>query len=95
MKKVVLAALLVLVATIGFFAGQAIASKMTSGSIAQFKPCVWPNTCADKVSYSEPVNREVAFIGPCQEGRLCRKNVVALYEPCVWPRLCNGSVSRA
>ena len=56
--------------------------------VAQFKPCVWPNTCATEAVKTPDV--EI-----CLAPRKCAKAVeavpavsVAQFQPCVWPNKC-------
>jgi hypothetical protein len=49
--------------------------------VAQFKPCVWPNTCRTQAV-------EVAQFQPCVWPNTCAVTPVAQIEVCVWPRRC-------
>lgn len=47
--------------------------------VAQFKPCVWPNTCRSV---------EVAQFKPCVWPNTCAQTP-AQFETCVWPKRCS------
>lgn len=47
---------------------------------AQFKPCVWPNTC---------LATPVAEYEPCVMPKKCSVVAEAQFQPCVWPNKCS------
>ena len=57
--------------------------------VAQFKPCVWPNTCATEVLQTAANDFEI-----CLAPRKCGGSAalpapkVAQFKPCVWPNTC-------
>ena len=66
-KKLIIAAVIVVASVVAF----AVSSR------AQFRPCVWPNTCAQ--------------VQPCVWPNTCAKPVDIVYLPietCVWPHTC-------
>jgi len=48
---------------------------------AQFRPCVWPNTCAT-------VTSPVVQIQTCVWPNRCASVAAAQFQPCVWPNKC-------
>jgi len=90
MKKIIIRAVVSIAAmsilAFGVFRVSRNAKTPTVGPAAPvktagpFTTCQWPNTCA-----------QVAFIGPCQVGRLCKQVKVATLTPCLWPNLCANS----
>ena len=60
-----------------------------NAAVAQFKPCVWPNTCATEVTQTAKTDFEI-----CLAPRKCGGKVatpaptVAQFKPCVWPNTC-------
>lgn len=56
------------------------AAQTKPAETAQFKPCVWPNTCASK---------PVAQFQPCVWPNRCATTAAAQFQPCVWPNKCS------
>ncbi len=48
---------------------------------AQFRPCVWPNTCST-------VTAPVVQIQTCQWPNRCATVAAAQIQTCVWPNKC-------
>ncbi|OGR58971.1 MAG: hypothetical protein A2X36_00815 [Elusimicrobia bacterium GWA2_69_24] len=60
-------------------------SPLMSGAdqSAQFKPCVWPNSCGRQEA---TVLEALPFSSRVEDGG----SVVAQFKPCVWPNRCGG-----
>ena len=62
-----------------------------NAAVAQFKPCVWPNTCATEAPQTAKNDFEI-----CLAPRKCggkaveapKAPAVAQFKPCVWPNTC-------
>ena len=52
---------------------------------AQFKPCVWPNTCATEQVKTPDVE---ICLAPRKCAKAAEKVEVAQFQPCVWPNKC-------
>lgn len=52
---------------------------------AQFRPCVWPNTCS---AVPAAVEAPVVQIQTCQWPNRCATVAAAQFQPCVWPNKC-------
>jgi hypothetical protein len=67
-----------------------------NAATAQFKPCVWPNTCATEGLQTAKSDFEI-----CLAPRKCGKAVaqpepkVAQFKPCVWPNTCKAEQPQA
>lgn len=64
--------------------------------VAQFKPCVWPNTCAAEAVQTAANDFEICLAPrKCGGGKAAeapKAPVVAQFRPCVWPNTCGSAV---